>query len=211
MKLTLASLLFFALLPLTGCAQSSSAPEAGVDYHIIDQGQAWQPTKGKIEVVEVFGYWCPHCADFQPLVDAWKKTLPADVQFTYVPSAFSLEDPYARAYFAAEAARALPKTHNALFDAIHKEQSLPKRGATIDELGVFFSDKGYPQTTMTRSMQSPAVDAKMKRAYEFAIANRVQYTPTLIINGKYRIEGGELEDKLRTANALIAKERANKR
>ena len=44
---------------------------------------------GKIEVVEFFCYWCPHCNSFEPALEAWVRKLPADVAFRRVPVAFS--------------------------------------------------------------------------------------------------------------------------
>lgn len=205
----LAWLLLLAL-PLTACAQAPAGPpRAGVDYEVLEGGQRWQQAAdGKIEVVEVFAYTCPHCADFQPMVDAWKKTKPADVNFVYLPAAFDPEDAYARGYFAADLAKAVPKIHQALFDAIHEEGTLPRSNASIDELGTWFGQRGLNRAKMVVSMRSKDVDARMVRARAFAIANRVSSTPTLIVNGKYIIRARRLEDRLRVVDGLIAMERA---
>src|SRR5215510_11291874 len=45
-------------------------------------------TGKKIEVIEFFSYGCPHCADFEPVVDGWLKTLPPDVEFRRIPVMF---------------------------------------------------------------------------------------------------------------------------
>ena len=42
--------------------------------------------KSRIEVTEFFWYGCPHCFDFEPLLSAWVKKLPADVSFRRVPA-----------------------------------------------------------------------------------------------------------------------------
>ena len=202
--------LLLLILPLTACAQAPAGPpQPGVDYEVLPQGQRWQPPKaGRIEVVEVFAYWCHHCADFQSMVDTWKKTKPADVDFHYVPAAFDPEDTYARAYFAAESAKAVAKVHQPLFDAIHERGSLPRSNATLDELGTWFAQLGLTRAKMVASMQSPAVDARMTQARDFAVANRVSGTPTLIVNGKYVIRSRRLEDRMRVVDALVAMERA---
>lgn len=201
--------LLLLILPLTACAQAPSGPpQVGVDYEVLTEGQRWQAPNGKIEVVEVFAYWCHHCADFQPMVDAWKKTKPADVDFHYVPAAFDPEDSYARAYFAAEIAKAVPKVHQPLFDAIHERGSLPRSNATVGELGTWFAQQGLNGPKMTASMQSKAVDARMAQARAFAVANRVSGTPTVIVNGKYVVRSRRLEDRMRVVDALIAIERA---
>ena len=51
------------LLPLVACAATpANAPLVeGKDYERIAQPGPFQPLAGKIEVVEVFGYTCPHC------------------------------------------------------------------------------------------------------------------------------------------------------
>lgn len=200
--------LLLLILPLTACAEAPAGPpEAGVDYEVLEKGQRWQAPNGKIEVVEVFAYSCTHCADFQTLVDPWKKTLPADVSFVYVPAAFDVEDAYGKAFFAAESLKAVPRIHQPLFDAIHKDGTLPPRNATVDELGAWFGQQGLNRAKVVGLMQSKEVAAQMLRARAFAVANRVGGTPTLVLNGKYVIRARVYRDRLRVLDALIARER----
>ncbi len=202
--------LLLLILPLTACAQSPSAtPRAGVDYEVLEQGQRWLPVvKGRMEVVEFFAYWCGHCAHFQPMVDTWKKTKPKDVDFTYVPAVYDdAANSYASAYFAAEIADVLPKTHSQLFAAIHQEGNLPTSNATIDEMGTYFAERGLNRAKMIALMESKQVAERMKHAHAFAVANKLQKTPLLVLNGKYVISGQTLEDRLRTVDALIIQER----
>ncbi|MGE8275434.1 MAG: thiol:disulfide interchange protein DsbA/DsbL, partial [Stenotrophomonas sp.] len=72
----------------TTAALTGPAPVEGADYQVIPNGQPFQPAAGKIEVTEIFGYVCPACAAFQPLVGPWKAGLPSDVNFVYVPAMF---------------------------------------------------------------------------------------------------------------------------
>jgi thiol:disulfide interchange protein DsbA len=197
-----------ALLPAVSSAQA--APVAGTDYVVIEDGQPYRPLKGKIEVVEVFGYWCIHCAHFQPAVDAWKRKLPADVRFTYVPAVFHDNDPFARAYFAAERTGALARTHDALFDAVHVQQTLPQN-ASVDELAGFYAAQGFDAARMKAAMEAPGVDAQLAQAKAFAQRSGIPGTPALVVNGKYRVEGRTAEERLRIANALIAMERKARR
>ena len=46
------------------------------------------PSDGKIEVIEFFWYGCPHCYQFEPMLETWIKKLPPDVNFRRVPVAF---------------------------------------------------------------------------------------------------------------------------
>lgn len=199
-----AGLLLAAILP----AQAAAPLVEGRDYVVIPGGEPWQPLDGKVEVVEVFGYWCHVCDSFQPLVDAWKRTLPAHVRFSYVPAAFNPNDSYARAYFAAESMGVLHRTHDATFAAIHDAQSLPQRNASVDEIAAFYGSLGIDAAKLQAAMASPATDARMAAAREFAVRSGVEGTPTVVVNGRYRVQARSLADLLRIADALVAREHA---
>jgi thiol:disulfide interchange protein DsbA len=199
-------LLLALLLPqLAGAAQP--VPVAGVDYIEIENGAPWRPLAGKVEVVEVFAYWCHHCADFQPKIDAWKKALPAGVRFSYVPLPSDADDAFARAYFAAESIGAIGKTHNATFRAVHTDSTLPKN-ATGDEIAAFYARLGVDRKKYRAATEGPGIAGKLHKAREFALRSEVEGTPTLIINGRYRVRGRTLDDNLRIASHLVAMERA---
>jgi protein dithiol oxidoreductase (disulfide-forming) len=180
---------------------------AGRDYDEIPGGQPFEPLNGKVEVVEVFAYWCGACAQFDPLVSAWRGRLPADVRFTYVPAVFSDQDNYPRAYYAAETAGILPRVHDQLFSAIHIERSL-RQNASVDDIAAFFGSKGANADQMKSTMQSFAINAKLGRAKQFAIRSGIQATPTMVVNGKYRIKGNSFENILENTSAMVARERA---
>lgn len=202
-------LLLLALLPTLALA-APAAPQVGVDYVEIPGGQPFAPLNGKVEVVEVFGYTCIHCAHFEPSVSAWKRKQPAYVRFTPVPAAFGgYWTPYARAYYAAESLGLLDKTHAAMFKALHEQRALPIQNASVDEIASFYAGFGADRQRFADTMRSAAVDTQLERSREFATAAGIEGTPTLIINGKYRVIGGRNPDEaLRIADYLIARERA---
>lgn len=194
----------------TLAAGAPPAPVEGSDYVLIDNPQPYAPLDGRIEVVEVFGYWCPHCAEFQPQLSAWKRKLPRDVRFTYVPAVFEPGDSFARAYFAAEHFGVLDKTHDAMFPAIHVEGLLPKN-ASVAEIAAYYGQQGLDPAKVQAYMLSPAVDAKLEHARQFALHGGVEGTPTLIVDGRYRITARTHEDGLRIASQLIDQLRAARR
>jgi thiol:disulfide interchange protein DsbA len=57
-------------------------------------------------------------------------------------------------------------------------------------------------------MESAAVGARLEPAYQYAISSGVEGTPTVIVNGRYRVTGRTLDDILRITDHLIARERA---
>lgn len=217
MKLQLTRLARFAalalaiLLPASAFAASPTAPVAGTDYVEIADGQPFAPQPGKIEVVEVFGYTCSHCARFEPLVSAWKAGLPADVSFVAVPAPFGgYWVPYAQAFYAAQAQGLVGKTHAAVFRALHEQHSLPIVGATPTEVATFYATHGADPEQFARDMTSAATEAQLERARGFLRHSGVEGTPTLIVAGKYRVLGGSFEQSLDIASALVERERSQR-
>ena len=202
-----------AVAASVAAAASGPAPVVGTDYMEIAGGQPFDPLNGKIEVVEIFGYTCPHCAEFQHLVNAWKPSLGADVRFSYVPAPFGgYWEPYAKAYYAAEAMGVQAQSHDAVFRAVHIDRSLPVQPVPTDEqISAFYANFGVNAKEFASTMSSFAVAGKMNRAKQFitrSFGNDTASTPTLIVNGKYRITGKSFEDNLRIATQLVAQERA---
>ena len=65
------SLSAVALLSNTTAQAQASKPQAGVDYLVLDKTLPTEATAGKVEVIEFFGYWCPHCNAFEPMLEQW--------------------------------------------------------------------------------------------------------------------------------------------
>lgn len=199
-RLTVLLAVLLAFAPFSTSAHDGH--DHGPGLQPIENGMALQPADGKLEVVEVFAYTCGHCADFQPILEQWKRTAPANVRFVYLPAAFDLQNGYARAYFAAESLGVLDRFHNAAYHAIHRNGTLPARGATANELAGFAASLGIDAARFRAAMASPATDAKMATAREFAVRNGIQGTPTLVVDGRYRVQGSSFRDTLRLVDEL---------
>ena len=209
----LLAVVLFALLPLSAALAQTAADDLveGRDYVVIADARPWQPQAGRIEVAEVFAYPCSHCADFQPLVDAWLRKAPTDVVFAYVPAAFDPADAYARGYFAAQALGVDKRLHQRFFDAVHRDYSLPARGASLDEVAQFAAANGVDRAKFRAAMTSADTEAKMVAAREFAVRSGLRGTPTVIVDGRYRVQGRTLADTLRITDRLIERARADAR
>jgi len=207
----LTRLLALVLLGAAIACSAQTAPAetytAGKDYFLIEPAQ---PTSSadKIEVLEIFGYSCSHCASFDPKITAWKKTLGADVAFSYVPAAFGgIWDSFARAYYTAETMGILDKTHAAMFKAVHVEKSI----TSAEGIPAFYTSHGVNAEEFAATMNSFAVNAKVGRSQQQVPRYGVSSTPTMVVAGKYRIEAvppNTHERMLLVADFLIAKERA---
>ena len=204
----LLALAFAACAAWPATARASDGLVEGHDFVTIPGGQPLHAEPGRIEVVEVFAYWCHVCKDFQPQLAAWQRTQPADVAFRYLPAVFTRNEAGARAYFAAESLGVLAQTHEPTYRAIHVEQSLPGRGASVDEYATLYAGFGLDRAQLIAAMRSPETDARMDAARAFIIATEVQGTPTMIVNGRYRVLGRSFGDMLRITGLLVARERA---
>ena len=203
--------LLLALLPLVACAAPPAALVEGQDYEVIAEPGPFAPLAGKIEVVEVFGYTCPHCAHFEPLLEAWVARQSGDVRFTTVPATFGgYWDAYARAYYAAEQVGVLKRSHADVFKALHEQRSLPMQNVSPQELATFYAAYGVQPETYIAALRGEQVEARIRAAREFLMRVQVPGTPSLIINGKYLVMGNGFEGMLRNADALIARERGTR-
>ena len=197
--------------PVVAGAPTGPAPVAGTDYVELANGQPYAPLNGQVEVVEVFGYTCPHCAQFEPEFQAWKQRQAADVAVVQVPAAFGgYWLPYARAFYAAEALGVLPQSHDAMFNAIHVQRSLPvNNNVTAEQIAPFYAQYGVDAKRFADTFNSFGVDAKINRAKQFAVKTRIEGTPAIVVNGKYTVPVDQqgFGKMLNTVDWLVAKER----
>ncbi|MCS4235671.1 thiol:disulfide interchange protein DsbA/DsbL [Stenotrophomonas sp. BIGb0135] len=200
--------LLLALSPLATLAAAPATLVEGTDYELIDAPGPYAPLAGKIEVVEMFGYTCPHCARFEPQLEAWAAKLPKDVRFTPVPAAFGgIWDSFARAYLAADQLGVAKRSHRAMFEALHETHSLPMQNVAPEELAAFYTGYGVAPERFLATIKGDAVEQKLKAARAFAQRTKVPGTPALVINGRYLVKGDSFEAMLRNADALIAQAR----
>lgn len=192
-------------------AQAADVPlEAGKTYVELTNPVPVE-VPGKIEVVELFWYGCPHCYAFEPTINPWVEKLPSDVNFVRVPAMFGGPwDAHGQLFLTLEAMGVEHKVHNAVFNAIQKEG---KRLTKPDEMADFVATQGVDKDKFLATFNSFAIKGQIKKAKELAQKYGVQGVPTMIVNGKYRFDLGTTggpEATLNVADQLIAKERAAK-
>lgn len=199
----------FALFLVLAAPLAWAQPyEAGRDYFPIEPAQ---PTRAdKIEVIEVFGYPCSHCAHAAPAIARWRKTLPADVQFSLVPAVFGgVWEAYARAYYTAETMGVAERSHDRLFEVLHTERR-PIRN--MDDIAAFYGEYGVDKETFLATLTSFPVNAKIAEAARRVSAYGVEGTPTMVVAGKYRVlsPGGDdgFDRMLQVVDHLVERERA---
>ena len=192
-------------------AQAADVPlEAGKTY--IELSNAVPvAVPGKIEVVELFWYGCPHCYAFEPVINPWAEKLPSDVNFVRLPAMFGGPwDAHGQMFLTLEAMGVEHKVHAAVFNAIQKEG---KRLTDKNDMADFLATQGVDKEKFLQTFDSFAIKGQIAKAKELAKKYEISGVPTMIVDGKYRFDlgtAGGPEQALNVADQLIAKERATK-
>lgn len=181
--------------------------QEGTHYYKISPTQPTQVGPDKVEVIEAFSYACIHCAHFEPLVNNWKKTLPKQVSFSYLPVIFNATwELFARAYYAAELLGVAAKIHQPMFDAVFMGK-MPI--TTMDDIAAVFASFGKTADEVKKMMNSMGVEMKIEQSKKQVLNYQIDGTPTMIVNGKWRVTGrsaGSPEEVLKVVNYLIQME-----
>jgi thiol:disulfide interchange protein DsbA len=138
-----------------------------------------------------------------------RKQLPAGVTFKLLPAPFSAEWlPYARAYYAAKQLGVVERTHMALFDAKFA-QHYPIN--SMDELADFYAREGVDRAEFLRVATSPEATAKLKEDLALIQKWQVDGTPTIVVNGKYRVAAvHSFDEMVAVTQWLVKRELAGK-
>lgn len=199
------------LMPLLApLAAQAAAPQAGKDYATLAKPVP-PAVAGKVEVIEFFGYWCPHCNHLEPKLQAWVKTLPASVNFRRVPVSWQAgQQPLQKLYFALEQMGAPEAVHAKIFSGLHVDRKPGTTDAEVIALGVA---AGVDGQKLKEAMASFSVANKIRQAQSSTPAYQIEGVPTLVVDGRYvtspEMAKGE-EQALAVVDALIKQSRAGK-
>ncbi len=190
--------LIAGLIVLFAAGLAQAQPTAGVEYRELTQAQ---PTDApsKIEIIEFFWYGCPHCYNFEPIIEPWVKKLPKDVQFRRIPAIFNDEWAQgARAYYALEAIGEGERLHKPLFDAVHQGSHL--RVANEAALTEWLGKQGVDTKKFAAAYRSFSVEGKVKRAGQLTQAYKIEGVPSMAVNGKYVV----ITDNIKSFDQMLS-------
>ena len=182
-------------------AQAQGAIAEGREFNTL-KDPVPVPGGGKVEVIEFFGYWCPHCAAFEPTLEAWARKLPADVNFRRVPVAFSpAQESYQRLYFALEALGAVNAAHSKIFIAMHQNRQRLDKDADIAAL---LQANGVDGAKALDAMKSFSVATKVSQARQATQAYKIDGVPTVAVQGRFITSVGQAGTPERTVQVMDA-------
>lgn len=194
---------------LIGSVSVADSFDEGIEYKRIIPPV--KTSTSKIEVVEMFWYGCPHCYSFEPKLNKWKESMPNDVELVKIPAIFqdrAVWELHARAYYAAELLGILDKSHQAVFDYLHKQR---KHLHNEDEVASFYSQFGVDKQVFKETLRSFGVEMKVNRARDLTRRYKIDGVPSLIVNGKYLTHASLTNGQagmLKVVDFLIKKEAA---
>jgi thiol:disulfide interchange protein DsbA len=220
----LSALLVVGTLIATGSvAQAQAKWVVGQHYTVLPQAQRTQVPAGKVEVMEVFSYGCPACNHFQPTIKKLKAALPPNAQMVYLPASWNAAEAwpmFQRAYLTALSLGVADKAHDAMYEAIWttgelgvtdlKTGRLRTKLPTIEDAARFYQRvAGVKAAEFVAASKSFGVDLKARQADSQIIAMQVTGTPTLVVNGKYRLNNEHqmsADQIIELVKFLVAKE-----
>jgi thiol:disulfide interchange protein DsbA len=194
-------------LQITGSQADTSRFVTGIEYQEIIPAQQTRAPQGKIEVVELFWYGCPHCYRLEPDLQKWLKNKPDNIYFYKMPAQYNKHwEIHAAAYYTAESLGLLDKMHMAIFKEIHDKGN---KLANADQLAALFLRYGVTRDKFMKVFNSFAVRSRQAHAKGMAQRYGAHSVPTFIINGKYRTNetsAGSRKDMFAVIEELVASE-----
>jgi thiol:disulfide interchange protein DsbA len=215
-----------ALLGLAAGTMSAAAlaadPQAGAQYLVLPSPQPTDTGK-KVEVIEFFAYYCPHCYAFEPALEAWVKKQGDNIAFKRVHIAGGAGVlPQQRLFFTLDAMGLLPQYHQKVFDAMHQQHL---RLSSDEQVFDWAAQNGIDRARFIDTYRSFGIQAKLRRAAAMMDDYGVDRWPLVVIDGRYitspshagagapegTTETQQQQTALQVMDFLVAKAKADKR
>ncbi len=196
-----------ALLGLTLLIFSVRVQAFDEGVHFERIGSPVEARTDRVEVVEAFAYPCPACYTFHPIIERWAAEAPDHVHFSRLPIALQRGwDLFALAYYTADVMNIDEAAHAAVFRAIHDER---RRIRNFEDIAAIYGDFGVDPAEFMATAESFAVDARMRRNRADVTRFGIRQTPTMIVQGKWRVVPGAFasyQEMLDAVDFLVARE-----
>ena len=149
----------------------------------------------KPEVREFFSFYCPHCFQFEPFMAKLKTSIPADVKFEMNHVDFlraaspKVQQMLSKAIVVAQQMDLDKKVIAALFNYIHVQRAVFTSEKDIRNVFVLNGADGEKFDKLMKSFGVVSKAKAMKKQQDyFANKGALKGVPTVIVNGKYRVD-----------------------
>ncbi len=167
--------------------------KVGTNYSPLVPSQPTNVAPGKVEVVEVFWYGCPHCYHLEPFIQSWIKNKPESIELVRVPVMWGpVHRAHARLFYLL---RALNRADldGKVFDTIHKDGNMlvsNDEQATRKMQQDFLKANGVSAEDFNKAWDSFTVNSGLQRAEQLTQRYKVNGVPLIVVNGKYTTDVG---------------------
>ncbi len=179
----------------------------GQHYNKLEIPVPTEVDKGKIELRELFWYYCPHCFDIEPRINKYLASKPKSVQFVPQPAIFSKRwINGAIFYYVLEQLGEVERLHAKLFDAIHTDNIV---FSTKEDFIDWLSVNGVDKKQASKAFSSFAIKININKAIKRTPKYKVTGVPAFVINGKYTTsvkEAGGYKKLFKLIDYLVNKE-----
>jgi thiol:disulfide interchange protein DsbA len=184
----------------------------GVNYQPLVPGQPTSVEPGKVEVIEVMWFGCPHCYALEPFVKTWLKSKPAYIEFTRVPVIWGPTQRAHARFFYTLKALGRPDLIDKAFDTVQQQRNPLVGGTDAETLQIeqaWAAQNGVAAADFANAFNSFSVTSDLARAEELTQRYRVQDVPFIVVNGKYTTDvrqAGSVANLFQLINDLAAAE-----
>ena len=201
---------------------SAADPQAGAQYLVLP---SVQPTDAgnKIEVIEFFAYYCPHCYAFEPALEAWAKKQGDNIVFkrVHIQGGASVL-PQQRLFYTLDAMGLLNQYHQKVFDAMHQQHL---RLSSDEQVFDWVASSGIDRAKFVDTYRSFGIQAKLRRAAAMMDSYGVDRWPLVVVDGRFvtspshagagapegTTEAQQQQTALQVMDFLVAKAKADKK
>jgi thiol:disulfide interchange protein DsbA len=188
---------------------------AGTNYRLLVPAQPTDAAPGKVEVIEVFWYACPHCYALEPFLASWLKSKAPYIEFRRVPVTWQpVHQAHARLFYALEALGKEEALHSTVFAEMHDRKNyMFAQGddrETLSAQVAFAKAHGISEADFTNAYNSFTVQTGLSKADDLVHRYHVDGVPLVVINGKYVTDvnmAGSPANLISIVNDLAASEK----
>ncbi|ASK27572.1 thiol:disulfide interchange protein DsbA/DsbL [Neisseria chenwenguii] len=223
-KIALTTLAVFALaaceqkkaetsVPATGAAASAPAAPVtlieGTNYTVLPNAIPQQQAD-KVEVLEFFGYFCPHCAHLEPVLSKHVKTFKPDTYLSSEHVVWGDEmKPLARLAAAVEMTGEREKADSAIFNAMVEQKIKLNDEATLKNW--LAQQTAFDGKKVLSAYENPESQTRADKMAELTKTYQIDGTPAVIVGGKYKVEFSDWESGMKVIDLLVDKVREEKK
>lgn len=164
-------------------AATPQNPASGTEYAVLPVAQP-VPAGKKIEVLEFFAYWCPHCHAFEPLLADWVKKQGDNIVLKriHVPKG-DLTLPQQKLFFTLEVMGVAEQNQARVFNAMHVQREKFTKDEQVFE---WVAKNGFERKKFIDIYRSLPVQNRVKQADKAMRDYGIDSWPMIIVDGRYK-------------------------